>query len=77
MSTSDVVRAWKDEDYRLSLSETERALLPAHPAGLVEIEDADLDSAAGGTEIPNTYQTNCTLGWRCISYSFTCKCWSL
>jgi len=27
MSTSDVIRAWKDEAYRLSLSEEERALL--------------------------------------------------
>jgi len=41
MSNIDVIRAWKDEEYRLGLSEAERALLPAHPAGAVEISDAD------------------------------------
>ncbi len=29
----DVVRAWKDENYRQSLSEEQRRLLPANPAG--------------------------------------------
>ena len=45
MSTLDIIRAWKDEEYRLSLDET---LLPAHPAGLVELTDADLEQVAGG-----------------------------
>ncbi|CCF85508.1 mersacidin/lichenicidin family type 2 lantibiotic [Nitrolancea hollandica] len=48
MSKLDIIRAWKDEEYRLSLDETERALLPANPAGLVELTDVDLDQAAGG-----------------------------
>lgn len=48
MSHLDIIRAWKDEDYWLSLDESERALLPANPAGLVELTDADLDQAAGG-----------------------------
>ncbi len=48
MSKLDVIRAWKDEEYRMSLDETQRALLPANPAGLVELTDADLDQAAGG-----------------------------
>lgn len=39
----DVIRAWKDEEYRLSLSEAERAQLPEHPAGLVEVTDADVN----------------------------------
>ena len=48
MSTLDIIRAWKDEEYRLSLGETERTLLPAHPAGLVELTDVDLELVAGG-----------------------------
>ena len=48
MSTLDIIRAWKDEEYRLSLDETERTLLPAHPTGLVELTDADLEQVAGG-----------------------------
>lgn len=47
MSSFDIVRAWKDEDYRLSLSEAERAQLPAHPAGAAELSDADLGSVTG------------------------------
>ena len=43
MSTLDIIRAWKDEEYRLSLDE-----MPAHPAGLIELTDADLDLVAGG-----------------------------
>jgi mersacidin/lichenicidin family type 2 lantibiotic len=42
-----LVRAWKDEEYRLSLSEAERALLPEHPAGSFELTDEELDAVAG------------------------------
>jgi mersacidin/lichenicidin family type 2 lantibiotic len=48
MSIQDIIRAWKDEDYRLSLSEAERALLPEHPAGLIELTGAELDGVGGG-----------------------------
>jgi len=48
MSKIDVVRAWKDELYRQSLSEEERASLPENPAGLIELTDEDLGLAAGG-----------------------------
>ena len=48
MSSRKIIRAWKDESYRLSLSEAERALLPEHPAGAIELTDAAIDGAAGG-----------------------------
>ncbi|MBV9282326.1 MAG: mersacidin/lichenicidin family type 2 lantibiotic, partial [Chloroflexi bacterium] len=48
MSNLTIIRAWKNEEYRLSLSEAERAALPGHPAGRVELSDAALDGAAGG-----------------------------
>ena len=47
MSKIDIIRAWKDESYRLSLSEADRAELPASPAGPVELSDADLTGAGG------------------------------
>ena len=53
MATLDIIRAWKDEEYRLSLSAEQRALLPAHPAGLIELTDAELGAAAGGA-LPDT-----------------------
>ena len=48
MLNKNIIRAWKDEDYRLSLSEAERALLPEHPAGLIELSDAEMDGVGGG-----------------------------
>jgi mersacidin/lichenicidin family type 2 lantibiotic len=32
----NVIRAWKDPEYRLGLSEAERAMVQAHPAGVIE-----------------------------------------
>ena len=48
MSHPNIIRAWKDEEYRRSLSEAERALLPGHPAGLVELTEADMSRIDGG-----------------------------
>ena len=42
----DIVRAWKDEAYRQSLSEEELKALPACPAG--ELSDLELAAVAGG-----------------------------
>ncbi len=49
MSINNIIRAWKDEDYRLSLSEAERALLPENPAGLIELSGAEMDGISGGS----------------------------
>jgi mersacidin/lichenicidin family type 2 lantibiotic len=49
MSYEKIVRAWKDLEYRLSLSEAERAQLPDHPAGLVELTEKELEPLVGGT----------------------------
>ena len=48
MSPINIIRAWKDAEYRQSLSAADLALLPAHPAGLIQLTDDDLDSIAGG-----------------------------
>jgi type 2 lantibiotic, mersacidin/lichenicidin family len=48
MSHLNIIRAWKDPEYREGLSEAERTMLPEHPAGLIELADAQLDTAAGG-----------------------------
>ena len=44
----DIIRAWKDETYRQTLSEEELGLLPANPAGETELSDACLDTIYGG-----------------------------
>jgi mersacidin/lichenicidin family type 2 lantibiotic len=50
MSHLDIIRMWKDEEYRLSLSDAEQALLPDHPAGFITLTDAELGAVAGGKE---------------------------
>jgi mersacidin/lichenicidin family type 2 lantibiotic len=49
MSRETIIRAWKDEDYWLSLSEAERAAIPDSPIGEIELSDDDLIGVAGGT----------------------------
>ena len=44
----DLARAWRDQDYYLSLTEEERASLGDHPAGVGPLEDEVLKSITGG-----------------------------
>jgi mersacidin/lichenicidin family type 2 lantibiotic len=62
MSNVDVIRAWKDEEYRNSLSDAERAALPANPAGLIELTAAELQDVAGGArpKPPPSRRYSCT-----------------
>jgi mersacidin/lichenicidin family type 2 lantibiotic len=71
MPNVNVIRARKDEEYRLGLSAAERALLPADPAGAVELTDADLGGVAGG--MPPTCEDDSCYG--CISWDVLCTLW--
>ena len=51
MSTTDIIRAWRDPGFRNKLSPTQRSLLPEHPAGLMELTDNELDAITGGTGV--------------------------
>lgn len=71
MKANHIVRAWKDQSYRQTLSVAEQAGLPAHPAGMIELTDADLGGVSGGldkvtgTQCP-TNRTPCiTAGIKC------------
>ena len=59
MSNKKAIRAWKDEEFRLSLSEAERASLPQNPAGPIELSDAELGAVRGG--IFHTFRA-CSVG---------------
>lgn len=52
----DLVRAWKDESYRQSLSDEQLNQLPENPAGAIDLTDAELESVFGG----NGWENN---GW--------------
>jgi mersacidin/lichenicidin family type 2 lantibiotic len=76
MSKRNIIRAWKDVEYRNSLSAEERANLPENPAGLVELGDGALWNAVGGstTETCGTACTACTCNPTCTvaTYCGTC-----
>ncbi|MER5318684.1 mersacidin/lichenicidin family type 2 lantibiotic [Streptosporangium roseum] len=60
----DLVRAWKDPEYRSTLSHT-----PAHPSGgheLARLDTSDLVAAAGGKTAPVG-----SLGCFCSPKTFT------
>ena len=44
---NNIVRAWKDETYRQSLSAEEQAMLPASPAGEIELTEVQLAAVFG------------------------------
>jgi mersacidin/lichenicidin family type 2 lantibiotic len=48
MSHNEIIRAWRDEDFRNSLSEEQRSQLPDNPAGIIELSDEDMQFVAGG-----------------------------
>ncbi len=50
MKELDIIRAWKDTEYRATLTEAELAALPAHPSGVIDLPDSNLESVAGGEE---------------------------
>ncbi|MBS9394247.1 MAG: mersacidin/lichenicidin family type 2 lantibiotic [Dolichospermum sp. LBC05a] len=67
MSNLDIIRAWKDEEFRNSLSAEQQEQLPANPAGLVELNDEDMSSVSGGcTTCGNPLHT---LFWTCKAVS--------
>lgn len=55
MENVDIVRAWKDEKYRQSLSQEQLSKLPEHPAGMIELTELELDRVAGGGTVLGSY----------------------
>lgn len=47
MKKKQVIRAWRDPEYYASLSDAERARMPDHPAGVVELSNEELNGLAG------------------------------
>ena len=47
MSKLNVIRAWKNEEFRRGLTAAERAQLPENPAGAIELTSDELMSIDG------------------------------
>lgn len=48
MEKKNIIKALRNEDFLLGLSEDQRAALPNNPAGVVELDEANLKLANGG-----------------------------
>ena len=59
MSASNIIRAWKDETYRNSLSATELANLPENPIGLFELTAEELALVAGADRSDFSVEIDC------------------
>ena len=64
MNKEKIIRAWKDAEYRAGLNDSERQLLPEHPAGIIEIPETEMGEVAGGT----TFILSCTLDLICTEW---------
>ena len=51
MKKIDVIRAWRDEEYRDSLTEQELSSLPENPAGMATVDDSALRSVNGAATV--------------------------
>ncbi len=73
MSKLNVIRAWKDEEFRRGLSDAERASLPQNPAGLVDLTGEELRAVEGGA-VATTRNTYCNSGEQPLSYYGNNQC---
>jgi len=69
MSKLNIVRAWKDQEYRLTLTAEQLSQIPASPAGAIDLSDTELDYVAGATTEYN-FTTGCCVGLT----TNTCTC---
>jgi mersacidin/lichenicidin family type 2 lantibiotic len=61
MKKIDVIRAWRDEEYRDSLTEQERSSLPENPAGMATVDESALRGVSGSVSIgcTTTFVSSC------------------
>jgi mersacidin/lichenicidin family type 2 lantibiotic len=66
MDPQTLIRAWKDPDFRASLSPEQRSSLPENPSGksITELNDSDLENAVGGLYVYTAKFLCCTETFR-------------
>lgn len=71
----DVSRAWRDAAYFNALSEAEKAQVPANPAGIIDLQLADLHKVAGARAAASCTGTTCCTDSNAdvCSHNKTCK----
>ena len=75
MPAIDVVKAWKDEAYRDTLTSEQRAQLPQHPSGVIEFGEPQLqdETLFGPAALHCKVLTNKTSNKNCLTTGGQCK----
>jgi mersacidin/lichenicidin family type 2 lantibiotic len=61
-----IIRAWRDDSFRKTLPEELQRTLPDNPAGVIDLLAAELEIDGATDDLPRTYATACSRGWRCL-----------
>jgi len=69
----NIARAWKDAEYRKTLSADELASLPENPVGAVEISDDEASTVMGMNGGSNTCCANLSVCIDSVVCSVICK----
>ena len=76
MSELNVIRAWKDEEYRASLSAAERADSPPNPAGAIDVSSSMQNEVVGAA---GSWFGACSVDWMpcsvmiCTTFLWQCE----
>ena len=62
MNREQIIRAWKDEEYRDALPDSEQAELPEHPSGIISLPESVLREVAGGFQTERMWTFGCCFG---------------
>jgi mersacidin/lichenicidin family type 2 lantibiotic len=69
MPSFEIAKAWKDEEYRDTLTLEQRDLLPEHPSGNIEFQkpDRETENSFGAAPVAFCFfshlkTVNCTIG---------------
>lgn len=70
MNQQEIIRSWKDEEFRMSLSAGQQTLLPENPAGNLKLSDEDvlggsLPEPTTPSPLCVTVPTPCPESWSC------------
>lgn len=71
MSIADTIRAWRDREFRESLSDEDRAKLLENPVGQIELNDKDLREVIGAAQSGQSVGCNTRT---CTQPCFTNSC---
>ena len=71
MKAIEIVKAWKDEEYRESLPADQRAQVPPHPSGLIEfgVPQLEDESLFGADARKCKFITKSTSTGHCTTHS--------